>query len=176
LYLERGSLSTGKQTAPGKAEPSAGSTEQSQPCARVVVLDEGHRVRRVSAGQPGVVELRHVKEARVVAHRREEIEPEREVERAATAVRAVLGPVLNVAKVAVVVFADRNTYSLLEMMSHCARGGIANNSTGWLDSPRDEVMDRVPVLDVGSVVTMTRFIDDERSAVAKGAPRYNLTS
>ena len=52
------------------------------------------------------------------------------------------------------------------MMSHCA-GSIANNSTGWLDSPRDEVIDRVPVLDVGSVVTMIRFIDDERSAVAK---------
>src|SRR5208337_1393660 len=57
--------------------------------------------------------------------------------------------------------------ALLEMMSHCARGGIANNSTTWLDSPRDEVIDRVPVLDVGSVVTMIRFIDDERSAVAK---------
>src|SRR5271166_5961254 len=52
-------------------------------------------------------------------------------------------------------------------MTHCARGGIANDSTGWLDSHRDEVIDRVPVLDVGSVVTMTRFIYNKRSAVAE---------
>src|ERR1700682_4851951 len=73
---------------------------------KVVVLDEGDRVERIDARQPGVVELRHVEEARVVAHRREEVETEREVERVATAARPTLDPALDLTEVAVEELAD----------------------------------------------------------------------
>ena len=71
-----------------------------------MVLDEGDRVERIDARQPGVVEQRHVEGGGVVAHRREEVESEWEVERVATAPGPALDPALDLAEVAVEELAD----------------------------------------------------------------------
>jgi hypothetical protein len=69
----------------------------------VVVLDEGDGAGRVDAG---VVERGHVEEGRPVAHVGQKVEPEREVERGATAAGPPLNPVLDLSDVAVVELAD----------------------------------------------------------------------
>ena len=75
---------------------------------------------RVDTGEPAVVELRHVKEARAIAHRREQVKSEREVERVTTALGSTLDPALDTGEVAIEEFANDEFARQLARMEEVA--------------------------------------------------------